>query len=65
MPIEDPIEPSLQVKFQTEKLMRSIRECDDIEVLRGIAIELLQINQQKSAIAHWATMRAAESEERY
>ena len=63
MPIEDPIEPSLQIKFQTERLNRAIEECDDIEVLREIANQLLQLHQKKSAIADWATKRALEAEQ--
>ena len=60
--ILDSIEPSLQSKFHTEKLVRIIQECDDINLLREIALELLKINQQKTAIAHWATVKAAEAE---
>ena len=56
------IEPSLQNKFQTEKLLRTIHECDDINLLREIALELLKINQQKTAIAHWTTIKAAEAQ---
>ncbi len=62
MPIQDPITPSLQVQFQTEKLSRTIQECDDIYLLRAIALELLQLHEKKSAIAQWATRRAAEAE---
>ncbi len=64
MPIDDPIEPSLQLRFETEKLRRTIQECTDINTLRAIAVELLELNKKKSAIAHWATRRAAEAEER-
>ncbi len=62
MPIDDPIEPSSHFKFQAEKLFRTIKESDDIEVLREIAIQLLKLNMSKSAVANWATKRAAESE---
>ena len=58
----DSIESSLQSKFHTEKLVRSIQECDDINLLREIAIELLKINEQKTAIAHWATRQAGETQ---
>ncbi len=64
MPFEDPIEPSLQLKLQTEKLCRTIKECRDIEILRDIAIELVKLNQNKTAMAQWATRRAAEAEEK-
>ena len=63
VPINDPIEPSLQSKFETEKLARTIDQCADINILRGIAKELLRLHEQKSAIATWATRRAVEAEE--
>ncbi len=64
MPIDDPIEPSLQSMFEVEKLSRMIQECNDINSLRDISMELLSLYQKKSAIAYWATRRAAEAEER-
>ena len=51
MSIQEPIEPSLQQKFQAEKLLRIIQDCEDLEILREIAIELLKLNQKKTAIA--------------
>ncbi len=62
MSIDEPIEPTLQLKFQTEKYTRTIQECNDINTLREIAMELLKLHQKKSAIAYWATKRAAEAE---
>ena len=62
MPIEDPIEPNLELRLQTERLLRTINTCQDIDILRGIAIELLRLHEKKSAIAKWATKRAAEAE---
>ena len=64
MSFQDPIEPSLQLRFQTERLSRTIEECSDIETLREIAMELLKLHQNKSAVAQWATKRAAEAEVR-
>ncbi len=64
MNIEDPIEPSIQLQFETEKLSRTIKECKDIHTLREIAKELLKLHQTKSAVAEWATRRAAEAEQR-
>ncbi len=58
------IEPSLQLKFETEKLGRTIQECNDLSTLKAIAMELLELHQKKSAIAKWATRMAAEAEER-
>ena len=63
MKIQDPIEPDLQIRFQTEKLCRIIQECEDINLLKEIAIELVKLNQQKTAIAQWTTKRALEAEE--
>ena len=62
MPHHDPIEVSLQRKFGNEKLARVIKECNDIDLLRNIAIELVKLNEQKTAIAEWATKRAIEAE---
>ena len=59
---QDPIELSLQIKFQSEKLLRVIKQCDDIDDLREIAIELVKLNEKKTAIADWATKRALEAE---
>ncbi len=61
--IEDPIQPSLQLKFHTEKLSRTIQECNDINTLREIALHLLDLNQKKTAIAQWATRQAAKAEQ--
>ncbi len=62
MPITDPIEPSLHSRFENEKLQRTIQECNDINILKQIALELLNLNQKQTAIAEWATRRAAEAE---
>ena len=62
MGLKDSIEPTLQIKFQVEKLARTIKECDDINLLKDIAFELLKLHQQKTAIAQWATNRALEAE---
>ncbi len=63
MPIEDPIEPSVPLQLQTEKLKRTIENCQDLDLLKEIAKELLKLHQNKSAIAQWATKRAAEGEQ--
>ncbi len=60
--MDDPIEVSVQLQFQTEKLSRTIEDCQDIDILRGIAMELLKLHQKKSAIAQWAAKRAAQAE---
>ena len=64
MSIDEPIKPSLQLRLETEKLTRTIQDCEDIALLRAIAMELLELHQKKSAMAAWATRRAAEAEER-
>tara|TARA_B100000700_G_scaffold86508_1_gene97372 strand:+ start:311 stop:526 length:216 start_codon:yes stop_codon:yes gene_type:complete len=60
--LEDPIESSLEIKFYSEKLSRTIQECNDIDLLREIATQLLLLNMKKTAIADWATKRAAEAD---
>ncbi|WP_320663503.1 hypothetical protein [Prochlorococcus sp. MIT 1223] len=62
MTIQDSIEPTLQLKFHTERLSRTIQSCRDIHLLKEIALELVKINEQKTAIANWATLRAVELE---
>ncbi len=64
MTIQEPIELSIQNKLEKEKLTRAITQCTDLDILKGIAIELLDLHQKKSAIANWATKRAAEAEAR-
>ena len=60
--IENPIDSGLEVKFQYEKLKRSIKGCNNIDILRNIALELLEMNRQKTAIAKWVSMRALDAE---
>ncbi len=64
MPIQEPIEPSIHSRFETEKLSRTITNCTDLRTVKGIAMELLALHQKKAAIASWATKRAIEAEER-
>ena len=59
---EEPIEITLEQKLKAERLRRVIDECDDILVIKQIAIELLHINQQKTAIADWSTKKAIQAE---
>ncbi len=40
MSIEEPIQPSLQIQLQAEKLFRPIQDFEDISILRAIALEL-------------------------
>ena len=63
MSFNNSIEPSLQVRFQTERLSRTIKECEDIEILREIASHLLNLHQKKSAIAQLFTKIAIEAEQ--
>ena len=56
------IELTLQQKFQIEKITRTINDCDDIETLRAIAIELVELNQKKTAIANFSTRLAWQAE---
>lgn len=50
------------MQFQSEKLRRTIQECQDIKTLRGIAMELLKLHEKKSAIADWATKKGVDAE---
>ena len=59
---QNSFQPSLQIKFESEKLKRTIRECDDMQVLREIAIELVKLNQQKKAMLDWTTKKILEAE---
>ena len=63
MPIQEPIELTLQQKFQIEKLTRIINDCDDIETLRAIAMELVELNKKKTVIVNWSTRRAWAAEQ--
>ncbi len=42
---------SLQYEFEIETMIRTIQDCNDINLLREIAIQLLELNKQKTAIA--------------
>ncbi len=64
MTIQEPIEPSFQSKFHKEQLARSVLSCNDLEILRGIAMQLIELNHKTNAIAQWATKRALEAENR-
>ena len=59
---EESMEITLEQKLKAERLRRVIDECDDILVVKQIAIELLHINQQKTAIAEWTTKKAIQAE---
>ncbi len=65
MSIQDPFEQKLESKFQNEQLKRTIEECEDLFTLKQIALELLKLNQTKTAVANWVTKRAFESEKLY
>ena len=58
----DPIKHSLESSFESEKLVRLINDCTDLEELREMALLLVhQLAQQKAARA-WMATRASESE---
>ena len=63
MDSEERIQITLHQKIRTEKLRRIINKCDDISVLKGIAFELLNLNQQKTAIAEWSLKSGLKAEE--
>ena len=58
----DSIEKGLEQSFESERLTRWIRDCQEIEELREAALALVQqLDQQKSARA-WLAARASDSE---
>ncbi len=63
MPNQKDLKLTLQQKFYAEKLSRAINDCQDIEVLREIAVELLKLNQKKTAIANLSTKIALGKEQ--
>ena len=58
----EPIQKGLEQSFESERLTRWIRDCQEIEELREAALALVQqLDQQKSARA-WLAARASDSE---
>ena len=58
----EPIQKRLEQSFESERLTRWIRDCQEIEELREAALALVrQLDQQKSARA-WLAARASDSE---
>ena len=58
----DSIEKGLEQSFESERLSRWIRDCQEIEELREAALALVQqLDQQKSARV-WLAARASDSE---
>ncbi len=58
----DSIQKGLEQSFESERLTRWIRDCQEIEELREAALALVQqLDQQKSARA-WLAARASDSE---
>ena len=58
----EPIQNGLEQSFESERLTRWIRDCQEIEELREAALALVQqLDQQKSARA-WLAARASDSE---
>tara|TARA_Y100001968_G_scaffold41529_1_gene31632 strand:- start:89 stop:319 length:231 start_codon:yes stop_codon:yes gene_type:complete len=60
---QDLIETSLQIKFQTEKLSRTIKDCDDINTVKQIAMELLKLNEQKIAVIEWLNKQTGKAKD--
>ena len=58
----DPLQKGLEQSFESERLSRWIRDCQNIEELRQAALALVQqLDQQKTASA-WLAARASDSE---
>ena len=62
MPSMDPIKHSLESSFESEKLVRLINDCTDVEELREMALLLVQQLAQQKAARAWMANRASESE---
>ena len=58
----DPIKHSLESSFESEKLVRLINDCTDLEALREMALLLVQQLAQQKAARAWMANRASESE---
>ena len=58
----DPLERGLEQSFETERLSRFIRDCQDIDELRQTALFLVQQIAQQKAASNWMASRASESE---
>ena len=58
----DPIKHSLESSFESEKLVRLINDCTDLEELRQMALLLVQQLAQQKAARAWMATRASESE---
>jgi len=58
----DPIKHSLESSFESEKLVRLINDCKDLEELRQMALLLVQQLAQQKAARAWMATRASESE---
>ena len=58
----DPIKHSLESSFESEKLLRLINDCTDLEELREMALLLVQQLAQQKAVRIWMAARASESE---
>ncbi len=58
----DPLQKGLEQSFESERLSRWIRDCQNIEELRQAALALVQqLDQQKTA-SSWLAARASDSE---
>jgi hypothetical protein len=58
----DPLQKGLEQSFESERLSRWIRDCQNIEELRQAALAMVQqLDQQKTASA-WLAARASDSE---
>lgn len=58
----DPVELRPEQSFQAERWVRFIRECQDIDQLRDMAMALVQQLTQQKAANVWMASRASESE---
>ncbi len=59
--MQDSIRPTLEESFKAEKLTRAIQDCDDIDDLREMAFNLLELLKKKTAVLNWVSKRALDA----
>jgi len=61
----DPINRSFEQNFEAEKLIRTIRDCSDVEQLRELALMLVTRLSQQQATSRWLAERSSEAENKH
>ncbi len=56
--MKNSLRPTLEESFKDETLSRAIQKCDDIDDLREMALNLLELLKKKSVLLNWVSKRA-------